>query len=88
MASDFEITADDAGLQKDLAALAARIDNMRPVFEVIGETLKSSVVKNFEKTKNTLDNGIRVRYRISRHFQKNKPRANSTNPVYFPCWPL
>ena len=48
MASSFEIAVNYAGLKKQLAALDARIRNMRPVFEVIGETLKASVIRNFE----------------------------------------
>lgn len=49
MASDFEIQVDDAELQRELQTLDARIRDMTPAYQVIGETLKTSVIRNFEE---------------------------------------
>jgi phage virion morphogenesis protein len=43
-----EITLDDRQARDALTRLAARISNLTPVMKVIGETVRSSVLKNFE----------------------------------------
>lgn len=48
MATDFEIQVTDTELNRQLALLSERTGNLRPVFSVIGEILKTSIVKNFE----------------------------------------
>ena len=48
MASDFEVQVDDAELTRQLSLLSSRLNNMTPVYQVIGETIKTSVAKNFE----------------------------------------
>ena len=48
MASDFEIQADDAALKAALKDLSSRLDDMKPAFQVIGEIIRTSVVRNFE----------------------------------------
>lgn len=48
MATDFEIQVNDTELNRQLALLSGRTGNLKPVFSVIGEILKTSIVKNFE----------------------------------------
>ncbi len=44
----FEITVDDRDLQQKLAKLDKAVFNTRPFFGVVGEILKTSIVRNFE----------------------------------------
>jgi phage gpG-like protein len=48
MATEFEIQIDDGKVKSALKRLAGRTSNLRPVMSVIGETVKSSVIRNFE----------------------------------------